>query len=80
MRLVHIDNTNSIRTKCDIRLNKMSLSAVNKVLIGAICTVLMVNTFPFPELGLGLVFSDAVADADADADADAVAVPDDLNI
>ena len=65
--------------------SKMSLSAVNNVLIGAICTVLMVNTFPFPfpfpELGLG--FSDA-ADADADAVdvavAVAVAVADDLNI
>jgi hypothetical protein len=58
--------------------NKMSLSAVNKVLIGAIWTVLMVNTFPFPELRLGLVFSDA--DADADVDDVAVAVVDDLNI
>jgi hypothetical protein len=60
----------------------MSLSAVNKVLIGAIWTVLMVNTFPFPELRLGLVFSDAVADADADTEAEdvAVAVADDLNI
>jgi hypothetical protein len=64
----------------------MSLSAVNKVLIGAICTVLMVNTFP--ELGLGFSDADADADAyadaddvaDADADADADAVAGDLNI